>query len=75
MKVKVNALINDVRSISMHSTISSPISTEVQWLSGRVLDSRSRGDRFEPHCIVFVSKTLYHLLSAGSTQEYQSRLD
>ena len=40
--------------------------------SGRVLDSRSRGCEFEPyrrHCVVSVSKTLYPLLSAGSTQE------
>ena len=31
-----------------------------QWLSGRVLDSRLRGHRFEPHryhCIVSLSKT------------------
>ena len=33
----------------------------VQWLSGRVLDLRPRGRRFEPHrrhCIVSLSKTL-----------------
>ena len=32
----------------------------VQWLSGRVLDSRARGRGFEPHrhhCIVSLSKT------------------
>ena len=43
-----------------------------QWLSGRVLDSRLRGCRFEPHwrlCIVFLSKTLYPLFRIGSTQE------
>ena len=31
-----------------------------QWLSGRVLDSRPKGHRFEPHrrhCVVFLSKT------------------
>ena len=31
-----------------------------QWLSGRVLDSRLRGRRFEPHrlrCVVSLSKT------------------
>ena len=31
-----------------------------QWLSGRVLDSRQRGRRFEPHrrhCVVSLSKT------------------
>ena len=31
-----------------------------QWLSGRVLDSRSKGRGFEPHrrhCIVSLSKT------------------
>ena len=41
-------------------------------ISGRVLDLRSRGCGFEPHqrhCIVALSKTLYPLLSTGSTQE------
>ena len=40
--------------------------------SGRVLESRSRGFGFEPHwrhCVVSLSKTLYPLLSTGSTQE------
>ena len=34
---------------------------EGQLLSGRVLDSRLRGSRFEPHlrhCVVFLTKTL-----------------
>ena len=39
----------------------------VKRLSGRVLDSKSRGCRFEPHwrhhCVVSLSKTLYPLLS------------
>ena len=51
---------------------------EALWLSGRVLDSRSRGCRFEPHqrhCIVSLSKTCYPLLSTGSTQEDLSRHD
>ena len=42
----------------------------LQWLSGRVLDSRPRGRRFGPHqChwVVSLSKTL--ILSSGSTQE------
>ena len=42
---------------------------------GRVLDLRSRGCRFEPHCrhcVVSLKKTLYPLLSTGSTQEDQS---
>ena len=33
----------------------------VQWLSGRVLDSRPRGHRFEPHrrhCVVSLSKNI-----------------
>ena len=42
-------------------------------LSGRVLDSRSnRGWGFKPHqryCVGSLSKTLYPLLSTGSTQE------
>ena len=32
-----------------------------QWLSGRVLDSRSKGRGFEPlrrHCVVFLSKNI-----------------
>ena len=41
-------------------------------MSGRVLVSRSRGCRFEPHwhhCFVFLSKTHLFLLSNGSTKE------
>ena len=41
---------------SMHS-----ISGGAQWLSGRVLDSRPRGGRFEPHrrhCVVSLSKDI-----------------
>ena len=43
-----------------------------QWFSDRVLDSRLRGHRFEPHqhhCVVSLSKTHLSLLSTGSTQE------
>ena len=46
--------------------------------SGRVLDWRLRGCGFEPHrrhFVVSLSKTLYPLLSAGSTQEEPSRHD
>ena len=46
-----------------------------QWLSDRVHDPRLRGCGFEPHrrhCIVSLSKTLYPLLSTGSTQEDSS---
>ena len=42
------------------------------WLSGRVLDLRSRDCGFEPHpgCwVVSLSKTLYPLLNTVSTQE------
>ena len=49
-----------------------------QWLSGGVLDSRSRGCEFEPHwrhCVVFLSKTHQSLLTTGSTQEDLSRYD
>ena len=44
----------------------------MQWLSGRVLVSRSRSYRFEPHrhrCIVSLSKTHLSLLSTGSSQK------
>ena len=46
------------------------------WLSGRVLDSRSRGRGFESHwlhCVESLSKTHLSLLSTGSTQEDPSR--
>ena len=46
----------------------------MQWLSGRVLDLRSRGRRFKPHwchCVVTsLSKNISpSLVSTGSTQE------
>ena len=43
-----------------HSTDSDKILTVVgaQWLSGRVLDSRPKGRRFEPHCVVSLSKNI-----------------
>ena len=47
-----------------------------RWLSGRVLEWRSRGCGFEPHrrhCAVSLSKTLCPLLSTGSTQEDPSQ--
>ena len=43
-----------------------------QWLSGRVLDSRQNGRRFEPHrhhCVVSLRETNLSLLSTDSTQE------
>ena len=46
---------------------------EAQWLGVRVLDPRQRGCGFEPHCVVFLSKTHLSLLSAGSTKEEPSR--
>ena len=48
--------------------------TWIQWLSGRVLDSRLRGCGFESnqrHCVVSLSKTHVSLLSSGSTQELE----
>ena len=48
----------------------------VQWLSGRVLDSKPKGRGSEPHrwhCVVSLSKTNLFLLSTGSTQEDPSR--
>ena len=44
-----------------------------QWLSGRVLDSRQSGHRFEPyrhHCVVSLSKThlsLFNLIQPRKT--------
>ena len=43
-----------------------------QWLSGRKLDSRTRGGRFDlrwRHCVMSLSKKHSSLLSTGSTQE------
>ena len=54
------------------------INAGVKWLSGRVLDSRSKGCGFKPHlrhCVVSLTKTLYPLLSTGSTKEDPSRHD
>ena len=48
------------------------------WLSGRVLDSGSRGWGLEPHlrhCLLSLSKTLYPLLSTCSTKENSSQHD
>ena len=59
-------------------TLVSMGSSEAQWLSGRVLDSESWGWGLDPHrrhCIVSLSKTLYNLLSTGSTQNDPSRHD
>ena len=42
------------------------------WLSSRVHDSRSRGCGLElhhRHCVVSLSKTLYPLLSTGTTEK------
>ena len=44
-----------------------------QWLSGRVLVSRSRGCGFDRHCVVSLSKSHLSLLSTGTTQEDLSR--
>ena len=41
--------------------LNTPILEGAQWLSGRVLDSRPKGRRFEPlrrHCIVSLSKNI-----------------
>ena len=49
-----------------------------RWLRGREFDSGLRGCGLEPHqrpCVVFLSKTLYPMLSTGSTQEDLSRHD
>ena len=55
-----------------------PLLRGAWWLSGRVLDLRSRGCGFEPHrrhCAESLGKTLYPLLSTGSTQEDPSQYD
>ena len=55
---------------------SQKLTFELKACSGRVLDLRPRGCRFEPHlrhCVVSLSKTLYPLIRNGSTQEDPSR--
>ena len=45
------------------SAFVSPVLQGAQWLSGRVLDSRPKGRRFEPHqrhCVVSLSKNINH---------------
>ena len=49
----------------MASDLVLPFFEGEQWLNGRVLDSRLRGCRFEPHCVVSLIKTHYSLLSTG----------
>ena len=44
-----------------HMTLRFTLKSGAQWLSGRVLDSRQRGRRFEPHrrhCVVSLSKDI-----------------
>ena len=44
-----------------HERVASFYNSGAQWLSGRVLDSRPRGRRFEPHrrhCVVSLSKNI-----------------
>ena len=72
-----------IRNIIFHYTLLSGhwviyCAIDWQWLSGRVLESKSRGCWLEPHwrhCLVSLSKTLYPLLSTGSTQEDPSWVD
>ena len=48
----------------------------MRWLNGGVLDLGLRVSGSEPHrryCVVSLSKTLYPLLSTGSTQEDPSQ--
>ena len=70
-----------VHSVSSYDNIKSEVNLEymqlrgAQWLSGRVLDSRSRGCGFEPlwgHWVVSLSKTLWGLKESKqkSKQKY-----
>ena len=77
-----NGLVHAISSVSIAPLLSQSPTIETFNLTVisvcRVLDSRSRGCGFEPHwgcCLVSLSKTLYPLLSAGSTQEDSSRHD
>ena len=56
-------------------TETSKVEPKLQWLSGKVLNSSSRGCGFEPirkHCVVSLRKTHYLLLSTSSTLEEPS---
>ena len=49
-----------------------------QWLSGRLLDSISKGGEFETHrqhCVVSLSKTHLSLLSTGKHSKTQIIID
>ena len=52
----------DKMSLCFHYT--NPFKKGAQWLSGRVLDLRPKGDRFEPHqphCIVVLEQDTFIL--------------
>ena len=73
MKERVNGS-SGMQSLDMCPVISThdQVRLKPQWLSGRVLNFRSKGCWFETnwrHCIVSLSKALYPLLSTGSTQD------
>ena len=50
-----------VASLEISTFMNKPLFKGAQWLSGRVLDSRPKGRRFEPHwrhCVVSLSKNI-----------------
>ena len=60
--IKANARCGSVEQSGFSGLLCSGLHdiSRVQWLSGRVLDSRPRGRGFEPqsrHCVVSLSKT------------------
>ena len=60
--IKAKAMCGSVKQLSFSGLVYSGLHSisGAQWLSGRVLDSRSRGRGFEPqrrHCVVSLSKT------------------
>ena len=60
----IQVLFKPVQTLSNYSLLFKHIQLREQWLSARVLYSRSRGCRFEPHkrhCIISLNKTLYPL--------------
>ena len=66
----------DHETATYHTYLKSSLNKGAQWLSGRVLDLRTKGHMFEPnrrHCIVSSSKT--HLTCLVLVQPRKTHLD
>ena len=64
MPFKMQNIIYFTRKIKFKKNECLPYLKEAQWLSGRVLDWRPKGHRFEPHqrhCVVSLSRLARHI--------------